>query len=41
MEIDDKMLKHLGFLYLRDPLVIFSDKIDIEDINSTTHYENI
>jgi hypothetical protein len=31
VKIDENMARHLGFLFLRDPLVIFDGKIDLEN----------
>ena len=39
VEIDDMLLNHLGFLFVRDPLVIFEDKISIDDNEFTNHFE--
>jgi len=41
VEIDETLLKHLGFLFLQDPLIIFSDKIYVDDAKNTNHFENI
>ena len=39
IEVDDRLLNHLGFLFVRDPLVIFENKINIDDNESTNHFE--
>ena len=39
VEIDDILLNHLGFLFLRDPLIVFEDKISIDDEEFTDHFE--
>lgn len=40
VKIDENMARHLGFLFLRDPLVIFDGKIDLENDKTTVHFEN-
>lgn len=37
--VDDKLLRHLGILFLRDNMVMFKDKIHVDD--STAHFEAI
>jgi len=37
IEIDDNLLQHLGFLFIRDPLVIFKNRT--EDPNDTSDFE--
>lgn len=39
--IDDKLAKHVAHLYIRDPLVMFSDRLEQDDANSTDHFESI
>jgi len=39
--IDDLLAKHIAHLFIRDPLVIFSETIDQDDEKSTDHFENI
>ena len=39
VELDDKLLKHIGFLFHQDPLVIYADKIFVDDNTSTNHFE--
>lgn len=41
LEIDETMIKHLGLLFMRDPMVIFPDKIFLDDNCFTNHFENI
>jgi len=41
VEVDDRLLNHLGFLFLRDPMIIFSDRIYVDDSLNTNHFENI
>lgn len=39
LELDDRLLHHLGFLAMRDPMIIFSDKIYVDDSANTNHFE--
>lgn len=39
--IDDVLAKHIAHLFIRDPLVIFSERIDQDDSDSMDHFENI
>ncbi|KAA1471786.1 glutamate-cysteine ligase catalytic subunit [Dentipellis sp. KUC8613] len=39
--IDDLLSKHISHLFIRDPIVIFSELIDQDDSASTDHFENI
>ncbi|XAO27737.1 hypothetical protein I312_106598 [Cryptococcus bacillisporus CA1280] len=39
--IDDKLASHIGHLFIRDPLVQFSETIDQNDEESMDHFENI
>ncbi|KAL1744780.1 glutamate-cysteine ligase-domain-containing protein [Schizophyllum fasciatum] len=39
--IDDLLAKHIAHLFIRDPLVVFSETIDQDDVNSNDHFENI
>jgi len=41
MELDEKLIRHLGFLFNRDPLVVYSDKINVENTETTNHFENL
>ena len=38
-ELDDRLKRHLGFLFLQDPMVVFSDKIYVDDSQTTNHFE--
>jgi len=40
VEIDETLLNHLGFLFVRDPMVIFKDKIEVDNEANTNHFEN-
>jgi len=39
LELDDRLLHHLGFLFMRDPMIIFSDRIYVDDSLNTNHFE--
>ncbi len=41
IELDEKLLNHLGILYMRDSLVLFKDKVYSNDGESTSHFESI
>lgn len=37
--IDDLLSKHIAHLFIRDPLVVFSETIDQDDETSSDHFE--
>lgn len=39
--IDEVMAKHIAHLFVRDPLVVYNDKIEIDDETHVDHFENI
>ncbi|KAL0956322.1 hypothetical protein HGRIS_002474 [Hohenbuehelia grisea] len=39
--LDELLAKHVAHLFIRDPIVIFSESIDLDDTSSTDHFENI
>ncbi|RDB24730.1 Glutamate--cysteine ligase [Hypsizygus marmoreus] len=39
--LDDLLSKHISHLFIRDPLVVFSETIDQDDCSSADHFENI
>jgi Glutamate-cysteine ligase len=41
INLDKNLLKHLGFLFKRDALVMFENKIEQNDKESTAHFESI
>lgn len=41
VELDEQLLKHLGFLFIRDPLVLFERKLKVDNEKETLHFENI
>lgn len=39
--VDDRLAKHLAHLFIRDPLVIYDNRIDIDNEQYSDHFENI
>eukprot|EP01069_Polyplicarium_translucidae_P001979 Polyplicarium_translucidae@DN1877_c0_g1_i1.p1 len=39
--VDRALAKHIAYLWIRDPMVIFSDRMFLRDETSTEHFENI
>ena len=39
--VDDLLAKHIAHLFVRDPLVIFEDLIELDDSATTHHFESI
>lgn len=39
--VDSLLAEHIAHLFVRDPLVIFSENIDLDDASSTDHFENL
>ncbi|KAI8993904.1 glutamate-cysteine ligase catalytic subunit [Trametes punicea] len=39
--VDDLLSRHIAHLFIRDPLVIFSESIDQDDTTGNDHFENI
>ncbi|CAO3666245.1 unnamed protein product [Rhizopus stolonifer] len=39
--VDDKLAKHIAHLFIRDPLVIFKELLNVDDTVSADHFENI
>ncbi|KAJ7287577.1 glutamate-cysteine ligase catalytic subunit [Mycena rebaudengoi] len=39
--LDDLLSKHISHLFIRDPLVVFSETLDQDDLTSSDHFENI
>jgi glutamate--cysteine ligase catalytic subunit len=39
--VDPRLAQHIAHLYIRDPLVIYEEKVDMDDEKSTDHFENI
>jgi hypothetical protein len=37
--IDELLSKHIAHLFIRDPIVIFSELVDQDDSKSTDHFE--
>ncbi|XP_034972571.2 glutamate--cysteine ligase catalytic subunit-like [Zootoca vivipara] len=39
--IDHLLAQHIAHLFIRDPLIIFEEKIHLDDANESDHFENI
>ncbi|KAI9434747.1 glutamate-cysteine ligase catalytic subunit, partial [Russula earlei] len=39
--LDELLSKHISHLFIRDPIVVFSELLDQDDCKSTDHFENI
>ncbi|KAK9236655.1 glutamate-cysteine ligase-domain-containing protein [Lipomyces kononenkoae] len=39
--VDDKLANHYAHLFIRDPIVVFSELVDQDDTTSSDHFENI
>lgn len=39
--LDKRLARHIAHLYIRDPLVIYKERIEIDDKSTTEHFENI
>ncbi|KAF7980736.1 hypothetical protein HWV62_36753 [Athelia sp. TMB] len=39
--LDDLLSRHVAHLFIRDPLVIFSENLDQDDATSSDHFENL
>ncbi|GAM28064.1 hypothetical protein SAMD00019534_112400 [Acytostelium subglobosum LB1] len=39
--MDEQLARHFAHLFIRDPLVIYSDKIELDDKTHSDHFENI
>lgn len=39
--VDDLLARHVAHLFIRDPVSLFSEKLDQDDENDTDHFENI
>lgn len=37
--MDEPMARHFAHLYIRDPLTLFSEKIDLNDEEDSDHFE--
>jgi glutamate--cysteine ligase catalytic subunit len=37
--VDDMLAKHYAHLFIRDPLVIFAEMLDLDDEKSSDHFE--
>lgn len=41
VSLDANLVKHLGFLFVRDPMVMFEKKLNLDNTTETAHFENI
>jgi glutamate--cysteine ligase catalytic subunit len=39
--VDERLARHVAHLFIRDPLVIFSERVKLDDAATTEHFENI
>lgn len=39
--VDELLAEHISHLFIRDPLVLFKEKLDIDDKTESDHFENI
>lgn len=39
--VDERLARHIAHLFIRDPLVMYDQMIDIDDTTHTEHFENI
>ena len=39
--VDERLASHVAHLFIRDPLVIFSERVTVDDATTTEHFENI
>ncbi|XP_059154932.1 glutamate--cysteine ligase catalytic subunit-like [Physella acuta] len=39
--VDDLLARHIAHLFIRDPVSVFAEKLDLDDDNDTDHFENI
>jgi len=39
--VDDRLARHVAHLWIRDPLVIYEGKVEMDDNEHTDHFENI
>jgi glutamate--cysteine ligase catalytic subunit len=37
--VDDLLAKHFAHLFIRDPLVVFKELLDVDDFESSDHFE--
>jgi glutamate--cysteine ligase catalytic subunit len=39
--VDERLARHVAHLFIRDPLVIYEESMNVPDEQSTEHFENI
>ncbi len=37
--VDERLARHIGHLWIRDPLVIFQGHVDVDDTKTSEHFE--
>ena len=37
--VDERLARHIAHLWIRDPLVIFSEAISVDDAKTSAHFE--
>jgi glutamate--cysteine ligase catalytic subunit len=40
-QVDEKLARHIAHLFIRDPLVIYKERIEIDNAQNSDHFENI
>jgi glutamate--cysteine ligase catalytic subunit len=39
--VDETLARHVAHLFVRDPLVIFKEKVELDDSTHMDHFENV
>ncbi len=39
--VDTGLANHMAHLFIRDPLVLYAENVDVDDTQTTDHFENI
>ncbi len=37
--VDDRLARHIAHLWIRDPLVVFSERVHVDDATTSEHFE--
>jgi len=40
-DVDDLLAEHIAHLFIRDPISLFAEKLDLDDEKDTDHFENL
>jgi len=40
-DVPERLARHIAHLFVRDPLVIFSERIQLDDARTSEHFENV